>query len=99
MKLLAISRRAEGATGADIARLQRAEVAAVWAMLGDGFIREIYFDAARPAVILVLEADGPDDALARLGTLPMAEAGVIGFDLLTLGPYRQIEALFAEGSV
>jgi hypothetical protein len=97
MKLLAISRRAQGATGEDIARLQRPEVAAVWAMIGAGFIREIYFDPARPAVVLILEAASVAVAEAQLATLPMAKAGVIGFDLLTLGPYRQIETLFAAG--
>jgi len=96
MKILAITRRQPGATTERIMALQREEVTAVWSMLGDGFVREVYFDKDKPCVVLVLEADSIASAAARLVALPMVTARQIEFDLTVLGPYRQLENLFAR---
>ena len=97
MKLLALSVRQPGASFDDIQRLQVPEVTMVWQMQQEGFLREIYFDPDRPAVTLILEAESIEAARARLAQLPMVEAGLIDFDLIKLGHYAQIQALFAKG--
>jgi len=97
MKILAISIRQPGASFDDIQRLQVPEVTMVWQMQQDGFLREIYFDPARPAAVLIVEADSVAAARDRLADLPMAEAGFIDFDLIQLGHFGQLQALFAKG--
>ena len=96
MKILALSVRQPGVSFDDIQRLQIPEVTMVWQMQQEGFLREIYFDAQRPAVVLVLEATNLDAARARLADLPMVAGGLIDFDLIHLGHYGQLQALFSE---
>ena len=97
MKLMAITHRAPGATNERIAALQSSEVAMVWSMIQEGFIREIYFDPGRPCVVLILESESEETARARLRNLPMVKDRQIDFDYYALGPYRQLEHLFAKG--
>ena len=96
MKILAITKRQPGATSRHIQALQVPEALAVWRHMRDGFVREIYFDPDRPAVVLVLEASSTDDARARLATLPMVAQGQIDFEILVLGHYSQLSHLFGE---
>jgi hypothetical protein len=62
----------------------------------DGFIREIYFDQDKPAVVLIVEADSVEAARLRLNRLPMVAADLIEFDFTALGTYTQLETLFAR---
>lgn len=94
MKILAITRREPGATSERIQALQTAEVKEVWSLMGEGFVREIYFDKGRPAVVLVLEADSIKVAKAKLDRLPMVVEKQIGFEFYQLGPYTQLATLF-----
>ena len=96
MKLMAITHRVPGATNGQIAALQTSEVTMVWSMILEGFIREIYFDPRRPCVVLILESESEETARARLRELPMAKDRQIDFDYYALGPYRQLEHLFAK---
>ncbi len=96
MKILGISVRQPDATFEDIQALQIPETQLVWQMQRDGFLREIYFDPDRPAVVVVLEAESLETARARLAELPMVSAGLIDFDLIRLGHFGQVSVLFRE---
>jgi len=96
MKIMAMTRRQAGATTERIQALQKKEVAAVWAMMGEGFIREIYFDKDKPCVVLVLESESIAAAASRLAALPMVADRQIDFEYTVLGPYSQLENLFAR---
>lgn len=96
MKIMAITRRLPGATTERIQSLQVPEARMVWTMIGNGFIRQIHFDPERPCVILILECANREDAIRRLAELPMVKEKQIEFDYYTLGPYRQLEHLFAQ---
>lgn len=95
MRILAITRRRPGATAAAIAALQLPEARAVWRLIDEDFVREIHFDPTRPAVVLLLEAESVAAAEARLASLPMVAAGLLGFDFHELHPFRQLAQLFA----
>jgi hypothetical protein len=95
LKILAMTRRRPGTTFEKLQALQTAEVTQVWALIKQDFVREIYFDPNKPTVVLILEADNVDAARARLAQLPMVQAGLIEFDFTLLGPYQQLEAIFA----
>lgn len=96
MKILAISRREPGASTERLQALQAAEAAAVWRLMGEGVIREMNFDKDRPCAIVTLEADSVVAAAQKMATLPMVAEQQIGFDYYVLGPYRQLEHLFAR---
>jgi hypothetical protein len=96
MKIMGVTRRRPGTTFERIQTLQGPEVAMVWQLMREGFIREIYFDKDKPAVVLIVEAESLEAARLRLGRLPMVAADLIEFDFTVLGTYTQIETLFAR---
>jgi hypothetical protein len=96
MKILAITRLKPGATLEKIQALQVPEVTEVWRMMGEDFVREIYFDKDKPCVVLVVEAASVDAARERLSRLPMVQANLFDFDFTVLGPFIQFEHLFAR---
>jgi hypothetical protein len=96
MKIMGLTRRRPGATFDKIQALQGAEVGMVWELMREGFIREIYFDKDKPAVIVIVEAENVEAARSRLNLLPMVAANLIEFDFTVLGTYTQIETLFAR---
>lgn len=95
MQVLAISRRRDGADVTRLAALARAETQAAWALYAGGTARAIHFDARQSRGILTLEVADLDAARAALATLPTVAEGLIDFDLYELGPYRQLQNLFA----
>lgn len=96
MKIMAMTRRVPGVTFDDIQRHQIPEVTKVWEGICEGIIREIYFDPAKPCVVLMLEAESVEAASAFLNELPMAKDRLIEFDYTVLGPYTQLSNLFVE---
>lgn len=96
MKVLAISKRAPGATADRLADLAIEEAARVWALHCAGTIREIYFCAERPAAVAILECADSEEAREILATLPMVEAGVLEFDILPLQPFDHYQRLFRD---
>jgi len=95
MKILAISKRLPTTKLETIQALQVPEAREVWRLLGGGALREIHFDKSRPCAILVLEAEDIAAAEVLLAGLPMVIEGQLGFDFYMMGPYRQLEHLFA----
>ncbi len=96
MKVLAISKRAHGASGDGLAALAVEEAARVWALHCEGTIREIHFCAERPAAVVILECADGDEARNILATLPMVEAGLLEFDILPLQPFDHYQRLFRD---
>ena len=94
MKILALEVEKSGATTEQFKALGRAEAQRAWELYQAGHIRELYFRADRPEAVLVLEC--PDVAAAHeiLETLPLVQAGLIGFELIPLRPYPGFERLF-----
>jgi predicted aconitase with swiveling domain len=95
VKILAISRRQAGASVDRIQALQKAEAEVVWHLMGEGIVREMNFDRTRPCAIVTLEADSVAQAAESLARLPMVAEGHIDFDYYVMGPYCQLENLFA----
>jgi hypothetical protein len=96
MRIMGLTRRRPGATLEKIQALQGPEVGMVWQFMREGFIREIYFDKDKPAVVLIVEGESVDAARSRLSHLPMVAADLIEFDFTVLGTYTQLETLFAK---
>ena len=92
MKIIVVATRSEKFAAEDFAPLLPAESKKALSLLAEDFVREIYSRADGKGAILVLEAAGEDEARARLAELPLAEAGMLDFELYPVAPYRGIVA-------
>ncbi|MBU9651161.1 superoxide dismutase [Burkholderia multivorans] len=68
-----------------------------WQMYKEGIIRDIYFRQDRPGVAIIAEAESVEAARSALAEFPLAKAGLIGWDVIPLGPFTNWEILFAPG--
>lgn len=64
-----------------------AEARRVLELTQAGIIREIYFRAEKREAILILECADAHEAHDVLQTLPLAQAGLIAFEVIPLVPY------------
>jgi hypothetical protein len=93
MKLLAIGRPRDGADAHEIGRYAREEMRALWQLYRGGVVREMY-SPGRPGAVLITETTTRKEAEAALADLPLAAAGLIGFELIELYPFSAFEVLF-----
>lgn len=70
-----------------------------WQDYKRGLVRDIYFRQDRPGVAIIAEADSAAAAKEALGEFPLAKAGLIGWEVIPLGPFVNWELLFAPGNV
>ncbi|MFZ6028322.1 MAG: superoxide dismutase [Chloroflexota bacterium] len=96
MKILALERELEGASGEQFQHFAGAEARRAWELYQAGLIRELYFRADRDEAVLVLECASTADAQAALATLPFVREGLIAFDLIPLTAYPGFKRLFAD---
>ena len=96
MKVLALEHDRADATSADFAPHLEAEARAIWEMLQDGSIREIYFREERSEAVIVLEAADASEARESLARLPLVRRGLIEFEFIGLRPYPGLSRLFGE---
>jgi hypothetical protein len=96
MKGVAIEREAPAVEDGEFKRhLPKAEALAVWRLMQDDVVREVYFRADAHAAVLVLECADADAARAALGGLPVVQAGLITFEVIPLAAYPGFARLFA----
>lgn len=95
MKILAIGRPRAGVDARTaIAPHADSELRMLWALYGDGFVREMH-SPGRAGVVLILEAPSVREAEARLGGLPLVSSGVIEFELIELRPFTAFARFFS----
>lgn len=94
MKVLFKTKRMPGVTAEQIGALRLDEAAAVWRLVAQGTVREIWFSPDGPAVLGMLECDTLEQAHSVMRSLPMPAAGLIDFDFFRLQPYDQFGLLF-----
>ncbi len=95
MKLIALEHEQPDARPLDYTPdLLAAEARRVYELQQAGVIREIHFRADRNEAVLILECNSLDDARTALDTLPLAQAGLITFEIIPLKPYPGLARLF-----
>lgn len=73
------------------------DVARVWELYSEGFIREIYQRGDNPFTVLILEAESLEDAQAKLATIPFTKLGITEFrTMIPLQPFTGFDVLFAD---
>lgn len=96
MKFLVLLAPAPGRTLDDFKPHMVPEIEAVWASyLGDE-LREFYFSKDPQVVTLIYELPSAEAVHGAVDALPMVEAGLLDRQVVQLGPFHQIAALFAE---
>lgn len=95
MKFLAIEQNNGIPKPANYQQLLRAEAAEVWKLYELNTIREIYFNDANCAVI-ILECKDKQEATNYLSILPLVKENLISFEITELKPYTGFERLFQD---
>jgi hypothetical protein len=94
VKIIALERETPGVTTEQFKPYLMAEAVKLWDLYQAGLVRESYFRQDLSTAVLVLECTGLDEARAKLGELPLVQAGLIDFDLIPLKPYPGFARLF-----
>lgn len=58
-----------------------------WQLYKSGMVRDIYFRQDRPGVAIIAESDSVDSARQALAEFPLAKVGLIGWEIIPLGPF------------
>lgn len=96
MKLLCLDLPQPGASLEQYGPHMLDEVRHGWTLYKNGFVRDIYFRQDRPGVALIAEAESVEAARRTLAEFPLAKVGLIGWDVIPLGPMLNWELLFAK---
>lgn len=96
MRLLCLDIPLPGATREAYAPHMLDEVRHAWRLYKGGIVRDIHFRLDRPGVAILAEADSVEAARRELDEFPLAKAGLIGWDVIPLGPFVGWESLFAR---
>ena len=94
MRILALEVEKPGLTAVDFQPHLMAEAEAVWELVQNDVIREIYFRADQQTAVLLLECPNLPTAQQTLADLPLVAAGLIEFELIPLAPYPGFARLF-----
>lgn len=93
MKILAIEKELMTIPKEEADAILKQEAFKVWELKEKDLVREIYFNEAHCAV-LVLECADRITALNLLKDLPLVQKGYITFELMELHPYTGFQRLF-----
>jgi hypothetical protein len=97
VKVLAIGHPRSGVRWEHIAPYVGEQARSVWERYEIDQVREFYLRADhQPGAVLVFERDVVTEAERLVATLPMAEAGLLDFELIPLRPFMGFRALFED---
>lgn len=74
------------------------EIRHAWQLYKSGTLRDIHFRQDRPGVAIILESDSVEAARVVLHGFPLAQVGLIGWEVIPLGPFANWERLFGPGA-
>jgi muconolactone delta-isomerase len=94
MKILALEREKPGLSSASFTPHLKDEAQRAWELYRQGVFRELYFDERQHTAVIIIESDSIGSAQAVLATLPLVQAGLIEFEIISLVPYDGFERLF-----
>ena len=97
MKMLCLDIPQPGATMETYRPYMQAEIRYAWQLYKQGFARDISFRQDRPGVAITVECESMEEARQTLAEFPLAKAGLIDWDVIPLGPFANLEILFAAG--
>ena len=96
MQFLVLARVAEGVGMEQVLSHVKAEAETVWQKYSAEIVRSIYYIADMSGAVLMCEAPTLEAMQVIATQFPMAQAGVLKFEILPLKPYTGLESLFAK---
>lgn len=96
MKYMAIEKELEWKDPDDKVGLLRKEAERIYQIYLSGILRECYFTREKHTAVLILECGDKSEARQVIDSLPLVKAGVIDFELWTLGPYTGLDRMFSD---
>ena len=96
IKILAMEIEVPGTRPEQFQPHLKAEAQCAWELYQSGVIRELYFRADRSEAVLILESADINEAKQALASLPLVEAGLITFDVISLIAYPGFARLFED---
>jgi hypothetical protein len=97
VKVLAIGHARSGIRWEHIAPYVGEQARSVWERYEIDQVREFYLRADhQPGAVLILECDDVTEAERLVATLPLAEAGLLDFELIALRPFMGFRELFED---
>jgi hypothetical protein len=96
MQFLIIGRIVTGTEIEQVLPFVKPEAAKVWELYANDRLRSIHYIADKSGAVLLCEANDAEEINTITAQFPMAQAGVMQFEVLPLLPYTGTEALFAH---
>ncbi len=97
MRFIVVATRSETASADEFTpELLKAESKTAMKLWAGDFIRELYSRTDGKGAVMIVEAADEDEVKAKLGTLPMAQKGLLSAEIYGIKAYRAIAAM-AEG--
>jgi hypothetical protein len=96
MRVIAISKMKSGATKEKIAALKAKELVKEWELQKADVIRQAHSRTDQVGSIFMMEVASADDAHKKLAALPLAEAGLIEFDVFPYQAYEAYGSIFGK---
>ncbi len=96
MQFLVIGRITAGTEIEQVLPFVKPEAAKAWELYASNHLRSIHYIADKSGAVLLFEANNLEEVNAMVAQLPMAQAGVLQFEVTPLLPYTGIEALFVK---
>jgi hypothetical protein len=96
MQFLILARMAEGISVEQVLPHVKAEAEAVWQKYSADILRSIHYITDMSGAVLMCEAANLEAMQEIAAQFPMAQAGVLKFEILPLKPYTGFESLFAK---
>ncbi len=96
MQVLAIDKMLKQVEDSELQKHLPEELAATVKLYLEEKVRTFYFRKDRPGIILIMEVETLEEAKASLDTLPFVELGILGFELIPIGPLLPLGTLFPQ---
>lgn len=96
MQFLIIGRIVAGTEIEQVLPFVKPEAAKVWELYASDRLRSIHYIADKSGAVLFCEANNVEEINTMIAQLPMAQAGVMQFEVISLLPFTGTEALFAQ---
>ncbi|MBV8953831.1 MAG: hypothetical protein JO243_24970 [Solirubrobacterales bacterium] len=92
-RIFGLARPRPSVTWADMLAVMQLEAAHVWSLYERGIARDAWIRTDAPGAVYVLEST-PAEAERVLGAQPMVRCGLVGFELVPVGPFMPLSLLF-----
>ncbi|MBV9193839.1 MAG: hypothetical protein JO168_06800 [Solirubrobacterales bacterium] len=92
-KIFGVARPLMSVTWADMLPVMQFEAAHVWSLYERGIARDAWIRTDAPGAVYVLEST-PVEAERLLSDQPMVRCGLVGFELMPVGPFTALSLLF-----